>query len=107
MSKGTACFLCWLPIVIAVLEALFILFVAIGVIPAEGGTIQAAIVGLTMVVGYLATVVAEFGVMIWLIVRTVKQTEWDTTCKVVWVICLLLFSAIIYPIYYFACIRKE
>lgn len=55
----------------------------------------------------ILTVIAVYGVMIWLIVKTIKKQEMSTLAKVVWCICLYSFNIFVFPIYWFVYLRKE
>lgn len=52
-------------------------------------------------------VIAVYGVMIWLIVKTVKRQEMSTAVKAVWCLCLYWFNIFAFPVYWFVYIRKE
>ena len=55
----------------------------------------------------ILAVIAVYGVMIWLIVKTIKKQEMSTLAKVVWCICLYSFNIFVFPIYWFVYLRKE
>ena len=55
----------------------------------------------------IIAVIVIFGVMIWLIVKTIKNKEFTTAKKVVWCICLYYLNIFAFPVYWFMHIRKE
>ena len=107
MKKVLTCILCLLP---------FILFFGI-IIPLFGisiaqelGTITeeaAESIAFILCIGAIVAVIAVYGVMIWLIVKTIRKKEFDTGVKVVWCICLYWFNIFAFPVYWFMYLRKE
>ena len=62
---------------------------------------------LLLIIACLLLVVSTWGVMIWLIVKTIKSPSLEVGLKIVWCFLLYLFNVIAYPIYWFAYIRNE
>lgn len=76
----------------------------------EMGTISYEALGVGMIlilIGALLSVIAVYGVMIWLMIKTVKNPNIDKGLKVVWCICLYMFNMFVFPVYWFIYIRKE
>lgn len=107
MSKKLTAFLCWLPFVMMFLVLVPWMVTSImmnaGVI-AESTAIPILIIIMLFIFVWVASV---WGVMIWLIVRTVKNSSMDTGVKVAWCFGLYMLNVIMYPIYWFVVIRKE
>lgn len=53
------------------------------------------------------TVIDVYGVMIWLIIKTVKNQRLSGVAKVIWCLCLYFFNIFIFPVYWFVYLRKE
>lgn len=108
MNKGLSALLCFSPIVVYLLVSVPLMVLTVGV---EMGTIPeddfSVTFALLLLVGALVLVVLVYGVMIWLIVKSVKNPMMSTTEKVVWSICLYMFNVVAYPIYWIVYIRKE
>ena len=64
-------------------------------------------VSLLLVVGAILAVIATYGVMIWLIVKTAKKQDMGTGEKVVWCVCFYFLNIFVFPVYWFVYIRKE
>lgn len=107
MSKKLSAFLCWLPFVMMFLVLVPWMVVSImmntGVI-AESTAVPILIIIMLFIFVWVASV---WGVMIWLIIRTVKNPSFDLGMKVAWGFGLYMFNVIAFPIYWFVVIRKE
>lgn len=107
MSKKLSAFLCCFPVAM--------LFLSIGPLTVLSMMIDyelvdaiGAIVGfILMLLGILVWAISLWGVMIWLIVRTIKKPDWDGGKKALWVIALYVFNMIAYPVYWLVVIREE
>ena len=67
----------------------------------ELGTITeeaAESIAFILCIGAIVAVIAVYGVMIWLIVKTIRKKEFDTGVKVVWCICLYWFNIFAFPL---------
>ncbi len=107
MKKGLSCLLCWLPLVLFCCSYIPLIIVSI---MGEMGIVEDSTLGLLMIFilfGVILSVVAVYGVMIWLIIKTVKNATLDTAAKVLWSIGLYALNMLIFPIYWFVLIRKE
>lgn len=107
MSKKLSCFLCWMPLVLMILVCGPLMFVSIGM---EMGVISEDIalpILIVLLIGTLVLVAAVWGVMIWLIVKTVKNPTLDTGMKVAWGFALYMLNVFAFPVYWFMVIKKE
>ncbi|MBO5087733.1 MAG: hypothetical protein J6C01_03575 [Lachnospiraceae bacterium] len=107
MNKKLSCFLCWLPLVLMILVCGPLMFISIGmdagVIPEE----VAVPILILLLLGSILFVVAVWGVMIWLIVKTVKNPTMDTGMKVAWGFGLYMLNVFAFPVYWFMHIKNE
>jgi len=107
MKKGLSCLLCWLPLVLFCCSVIPLLFVSV---MGEMGMMEESTMGILLIFiffGAILSVVAVYGVMIWLIIKTVKNETLDVTAKVLWSIGLYCLNMLIFPVYWFMYIRKE
>ncbi len=106
MNKVLSCILCFLPGVLFWSSCVPLM----GYVFAEDRGMSIEPTGLFIILillGSFLAVIAVYGVMIWLIIKTVKNPSLDTPLKVVWCICLYMFNMCMFPIYWFIYIRKE
>lgn len=107
MNKKLSCFLCWMPLVLMFLVCGPLMFVSIGM---DMGVISEEVAVpllLLLLLGSVLLVVAVFGVMIWLIIKTVKNPVMDTGTKVAWGFGLYMLNVFAFPVYWFMYIRNE
>lgn len=107
MSKGLSCFLCWLPLVLYIVAVIPMCVVAVGSEMGMFADEMVLAVAILMLLVAILFVVATYGVMIWLIVKTVKNSQMEGAIKVVWCICLYFLNVLAFPAYWFIYIRKE
>ena len=107
MKKVLSFILCILPFILFFGTTIPLLGVAMA---EEMGTMpEETLMGISIVllIGAVLAVVAVYGVMIWLIVKVVKNPNLTTAVKVVWSICFYFLNIFAFPVYWFVHIRKE
>lgn len=106
MNKVLSCVLCFLPAVLFVVSiAMIIIF---SVVVGEGTVAGAsAIFAIIMLLTAVLCVVAVYGVMIWLIIKTCKNGNITGGMKAAWVVMLYLLNIFVFPVYWFIYIRCE
>lgn len=106
MNKVLSCVLCFLP---GVLFAIALVLMGICSMETGGtmdGSVGAIFIILMLLTAFLS-VIAVYGVMIWLIIKTFKNSNITTGVKVVWTILLYSFNMLVFSIYWFVYIRNE
>lgn len=106
MNKGLSCVLCFLP---GVLFAIALVLMGVCSVGAVGtmGEGEIAILTILMLLTAFLSVVAVYGVMIWLMIKTFKNSNLTTGVKVVWCIVLYALNLFAFPVYWFVYIRNE
>ncbi len=106
MNKVLSCFLCFAPIVLLVMYVgllLFYMMFAMGGAPT--GLVMGILIGIMILI--VLYIVALYGVMIWLSVRTCKSSTIEGGMKAAWVVMFIFVNVLIYPVYWFVQIRQE
>lgn len=101
MKKVVSFILCILPFILFFAACIPALYFSIS---EEMGSVM---LGICVLVFAILAVIAVYGVMIWLIIKTVKKQGMTTETKVVWCICLYFLNIFAFPVYWFMNIRKE
>ena len=108
MNKILSCCLCVLPVLLYIVIVVPTVIIDIGL---ELGTIEGSemILALLIIlmVGAFIFVFATYGVMIWLIAKTVERDDMQLPIKAVWCGCLYYLNIFVFPVYWFIYIRKE
>ena len=106
MSKKLAAFLCWLPFVMMFL--VFVPWIAVSIMMNTGVIAESTAIPILLIIMLFifVWVASVWGVMIWLIIRTVKNPIMSTGVKVAWGFGLYMLNVIAFPIYWFVVIRK-
>ena len=106
MKKALSFILCILPFILFFATCIPALYFSI---VEEMGIITETEKGFAIFVFLIAilAVIVIYGVMIWLIVKTIKNKDFTTAKKVVWCICLYYLNIFVFPVYWFMYIRME
>lgn len=100
-NKWFTCFLSFAPIVFIILS-----FVGLICGTDSSGEIS-PLIGISCVMITLLGVIIGWFDIIWFIVLTCRRKDWDTSKKVIWSVVLYLLNFLVFPIYWFLCLRTE
>ena len=107
MKKVLSFILCILPFILFFGTCIPLLGISIA--EEMGMMTEESIMGISilLLIGAILAVISVYGVMIWLIIKTVNKQDMSTTGKVVWCVCFYFLNIFVFPVYWFVYIRKE
>lgn len=106
MNKKYA-FLCWLPLVMMFFVLVPWIIVSISMNTSMIAESVAVPILMVLLIFINIWIISVWAVMIWLIVRTVKNPNFDGAMKTAWVFALYLLNVFAFPVYYYVVMKKE